>query len=467
MMVTFFACSEREHTNPLDSGYWDSDKAPSNVNVEPLSLTSAKLSWTDNSSEEQFIIERKFSSSTTWTEIGEVEGDKSTGVTKTYTDNAQVTGTIYNYRVYAVYNEAISNMIESPSYSATLPAPTGLTATIASETSIKLDWTDNSTGEDGFKIDRKIGAAGTWVTDFATVGANVKTYTNTGLTTGTTYYYRVRAYYSTYYSNYTSEVNGYLEQIFIEIPTGSFSMGQDGVATPVHTVNITRPFYLGKYEVTQQEWLTTMGSNPSYFTGDLNRPVEVVSWYNILVYCNTRSIAEGLTPCYTISGTSDPEAWGSIPTSSNATWDAVFCDFDEKGYRLPTEAEWEYAARYNDGRTYPWGETAPSSTLCNYNSNVGATTAVGSYPSGNSNLGLCDMAGNVWEWVWDWKATYPSETQTDPSGPDTAQSSRVLRGGGWNNYNALLRCAIRYEFSPYSYGSGVGLNGLRLARTKW
>jgi formylglycine-generating enzyme required for sulfatase activity len=154
-----------------------------------------------------------------------------------------------------------SNMLISSNYSATLPAPSNLTASVASETSIKLDWTDNSPGEDGFKIDRKVGVSGTWVTDYATVGANVKTYTNNGLTTGATYYYRVRAYYSTYYSSYTSEAFADIAPTgFVSIPPGSFSMGSTSYydEQPIHMVNITRPFYLGKYEVTQKEWSNIM-----------------------------------------------------------------------------------------------------------------------------------------------------------------------------------------------------------------
>ena len=363
--ITFFACSEREHTNPLDSRYWEREEA----------------------------------------------------------------------------------------------APSNLRATVLSETSIKLDWSYSLNDHDGFRIDRKVGSGGTWSLNHATVGPSIRTFTDTGLTTGTTYYYRVRAYYSTYYSSYSDEVirKPWDPTNFIEIPTGSFQMGDN------HTVNITRPYYLGKYEVTQQEWLTTMGSNPSYFTGDLNRPVERVSWYATLVYCNKRSIAEGLTPCYTINGSTDPNTWGSIPTSSNSTWNAVTCDFYANGYRLPTEAEWEYAARYNDQREYPWGNTSPNSSLANYGGIVGRTTPVGSYPSGNSNLGLSDMAGNVWEWAWDWHATYPGTTQTDPSGPTTAQTYRVLRGGSWSGSCVGIRCAYRGN----GYPSGAYyVVGFRLSRTK-
>jgi formylglycine-generating enzyme required for sulfatase activity len=444
------------------TGYLNVINAPTSFTATFVSYTTVTLTWLDTYiGEDKFEIERKLSTESTYSKIGEVSGSDAS--TKTYTDTTIEPNLTYNYRVRIVDGTAYSEY-SSVTHSNPFQAPTGLTAFVASETSIKLDWEDNYTGEEGFKIDRKIGTDGTWVTDYATLGANIKTYTNTGLTTGTYYYYRIRAYYSTYNSYYSNEVYTATIGTMIEIPAGSFSMGQTDVATPVHTVNITRPFYLGKYEVTQKEWQTTMGRNPAsgYGVGD-NYPVYSVSWYSILVYCNKRSIAEDITPCYTIGGSTDPNTWGGVPESSNSTWNSVTCNFSAKGYRLPTEAEWEYAARYNDGRTYPWGETAPSSTLCNYYSNVGATTSVGSYPSGNSNLGLCDMAGNVWEWVWDWYATYPTTTATDPDGPDTAQNYRVLRGGSLLTADDRLRSAGRYYNYPnLDYNSF----GFRIARTK-
>jgi formylglycine-generating enzyme required for sulfatase activity len=172
------------------------------------------------------------------------------------------------------------------------------------------------------------------------------------------------------------------------------------------------------------------GSNPAsgYGVGD-NYPVYFVSWYSILVYCNKRSIDEGLTPCYTISGSTDPATWEVYLQAQILLGTLLPATFLQKatGYRLKLNGNMQQDTM--TGRTYPWGNTSPTSSLCNYNGNVGATTAVGSFPSGNSNLGLCDMAGNVWEWVWDWYTTYPSTTQTDPSGPTSAQSHRVLRGG--------------------------------------
>jgi len=226
----------------------------------------------------------------------------------------------------------------------------------------------------------------------------------------------------------SSEINfldlDYLEIIpsgFVSVPAGRFEMGQTGVEEPVHFVNMTRKYFIAKNEVTQKEWFDITGEHPSinYGVGD-NYPVYRVNWYSILRYCNLRSMVEGLNPCYTINGTTNPALWGGVPTNLpegvvNSAWDEVICDFDAKGYRMPTEAEWEYAARYNDGRTYPWGEAPYSDSLCNYS---GTTTIVGSYPSGSSKLGINDMSGNVKECVWDVTGGYTSAEETDPTGAE-------------------------------------------------
>jgi len=439
--------------------------APTNLEHYKEATDIIKLTWEDNSVGEQgFKIDKK---------IGAGEWHVSYALlpenTVTWTDeNAEVNQTL-TYKVYAYKGNNSSNSLTTPIIDNTLPAPTNLTAAVASESSIKLDWAYEMSGIDGFLIDCKIGATGEWITHVDSLGPNIYTYTETGLTTGTTYYYRVRSCYSDNYSNY-SNVSADTPGIvgFIEIPTGSFNMGGMDYSDeqPIHPVNITRPYYIGKYEVTQSEWTAYMPDGTYNYGSGAAYPVYYVSWYEIIKYCNLRSMAEGLTPCYTISSSTDPATWGTVPTSTNTTWNAVICNWSAKGYRLPSEAEWEYAARYNDGRTYPWGGTFPSNTLCNYNSianAVNATTAVGSYPSGNSSLGLCDMAGNVWEWVWDWYATYPSTVQTDPSGPTTAQTDRLLRGGSWTVYWYGVKCAYRNENSP---SKEYYTHGFRLARSK-
>ena len=245
-------------------------------------------------------------------------------------------------------------------------------------------------------------------------------------------------------------------------------------------------FWISPYEVTQAEFESLMTgnqngieANPSGFTsnpaaGEVQerRPVEMVSWYDAIVYCNLLSIKEGLTPCYTIKGSTDPAAWGTSPRLTSAEdyddWKSVTCNFDADGYRLPTEAEWEYAARggkagISDGTwSYKYsGSTTPYDVAWYYNNSDNKTHEVGKKQS--NSLGLYDMSGNVWEWCWDWfSRRYPNGTE-DPAGPDTG-SYRVLLGGSWW-YNAPMHAvSFRNYFTPCSRG-GYADVGCRLVRS--
>jgi len=230
----------------------------------------------------------------------------------------------------------------------------------------------------------------------------------------------------------------------VRVEGGTFQMGSnDGNGgffidnRPVHTVTL-KSFYIGKYEVTQKEWREVMGNNPSWFKGD-DLPVEEVSWFDAIEYCNRRSIREGLTPAYSGSG------------------DNITCNWNANGYRLPTEAEWEYAAKGGNGSpgNYIYSGSNTIGDVAWYKGNSGGRTHPVGTKAANS-LGIHDMSGNVDEWCWDWYGSYPNGTQTDPRGP-VSGISRVKRGGDWNDDVSWISSVSRYNFSPHNVRDGFRL----------
>jgi formylglycine-generating enzyme required for sulfatase activity len=225
----------------------------------------------------------------------------------------------------------------------------------------------------------------------------------------------------------------------VPIPAGTFTMGQSDIigATP-HSVTLSA-FYMSEYELTQAQWEKVMGigSNPSNFKDD-NLPVETVSWYDAIDFCNALSAKEGLTATYTVSGI-------SVTLNSGAN-----------GYRLPTEAEWEYACRAGTSTAYNTGDTITTSQA-NFNS-VGKTTVVGTYPA--NAWGLYDMHGNVLEWCWDRYGSYEGD-ETNPDGSDSSGSFRVFRGGGWGDSVVGLRSAYRYDSNPSGEYDRLGFRLVR------
>ena len=203
---------------------------------------------------------------------------------------------------------------------------------------------------------------------------------------------------------------------FILIEAGTFQMGSnngDSDEQPIHTVNITKDYYIGKYEVTQGEWKKVMGSNPSYFKGD-NLPVERVSWNDVQEFIKKLNKKEGTNK-----------------------------------YRLPSEAEWEYAARGgNKSKGYEYSGSNSIGEVAEYEGNNSKSTKPVGGKKANE-LGIYDMSGNVWEWCSDWydSGYYSSSLSTDPTGP-TSGSYRVLRGGSWYISAINCRVAIRYYYYP-------------------
>ena len=212
----------------------------------------------------------------------------------------------------------------------------------------------------------------------------------------------------------------------VRVEAGTFTMGAtaemedpEDDEKPTHRVTLSNDYYIGKYEVTQGLWQAVMGNNPSNFKGD-NLPVEQVSWYECQDFLSKLNRLTG------------------------------------KKFRLPTEAEWEYAARGgNKSRGYQYSGSNNLSDVAWYRVNSGDKThAVGTKQA--NELGIYDMSGNVWEWCQDWYGNYSSSSQTNPTGA-TSGSDRVVRGGSWDYYAWLCRSSYRYVAPNYRCGLGLRL----------
>jgi formylglycine-generating enzyme required for sulfatase activity/TolB-like protein len=257
----------------------------------------------------------------------------------------------------------------------------------------------------------------------------------------------------------------------VKIEGGAFTMGSPESETgrnsneTQHQVQVNG-FWMGKYEVAQKEYEEIMGINPSGFK-DLNLPVEQVSWYDAIEYCNKRSIYEGLTPAYTIDKTRfDP---GNTNSDDSIAW-LVSWNKQANGYRLPTEAEWEYACRAGTASPFNTGNTI-SVEQANYNGNdpynksaavqvLYREKTIGPAALPPNNWDLYNMHGNVWEWCWDWYGEYTAEKQDNPAGPEFG-GSRIIRGGGWYGYDVNLRSASRAGFIASKRASYLGFRVVR------
>ncbi len=263
---------------------------------------------------------------------------------------------------------------------------------------------------------------------------------------------------------------------------GTFQMGSADTGfsdeQPVHQVGVAS-FYMDTTDVTQANFQQLMGFNPSYYSGDPLRPVETVTWFDAVLYCNVRSKENNFDTVYSYTSLKLDTVYYPTLTTDSVKMDTgktclgmegLAINYAKNGFRLPTEAEWEYACRAAGTTDFYWGRNYPpitqadtfaidSNAVWYVNSTNGTTQPVAG--KRRNAFGLYDMAGNVWEWCNDWYGSYTGESQTSPGGPGTG-ISRVLRGGSWSDLDPFLRSANRYESDPGTRSGNVGFRCVRL-----
>jgi formylglycine-generating enzyme required for sulfatase activity len=276
--------------------------------------------------------------------------------------------------------------------------------------------------------------------------------------------------------NSTVSTDDSIEMVWI--PAGTFTIGSfiaeiaGGCVAPQpeHDVIITKGFYMGKYEITQAQYRAVMGTNPSYFQGSNlpggvktdKLPVERVSWYDTVEFCNALSLLEGFTPAYDIDkDTPDPNNTNGLDPFK---WKVTLIP-EAMGYRLPTEAQWEYACRARTTTAYYTGDTVSDKTGW-YSANSGGTTHEVGKKAPN-NFGLYDMHGNVWEWCWDYIDYEGVNYYTSAPNPDTDPAGlgygnrRAERGGGYKHTPGRMYSAYRERYQPQSRDNDLGFRVIR------
>ncbi len=228
------------------------------------------------------------------------------------------------------------------------------------------------------------------------------------------------------------------------IPGGDFSMGDDveDDEQPIRRVTIDA-FGMSATEITQGQYRAVTGENPSHFTGDDDLPVESVTWFDAIAFCNALSVEAGLEPCYDVESGS--------------------CDFSKNGFRLPTEAEWEYACRAGTATGFYLGETERDLAAAGWYGYDSGNSLEKTHPVAEkepNKWGLYDMHGNVLEWTNDWYGGYDSAGTDNPTGPDSG-AYKSLRGGSWFSEASYCRCAFRINDKPDRTGYFTGFRVVR------
>ena len=259
------------------------------------------------------------------------------------------------------------------------------------------------------------------------------------------------------------------------IQPGTFNMGSpeneyqsDSNEHPQHVVTLTKPYYIGVYEVTQEEFMFTMGFNPSTIKGSKRLPVETLTWYDAVIFCNRLSELDNIDSAYEISNI---KMDGLHVINADVHWTT-----GSRGYRLPTEAEWEFACRAGTITPFPYGNTI-STDQANYDGTVSYFENNKTYSKKETqgifrkrpvevdsllpnNFGLYNIVGNVFEWCWDYYGKYSPQHQYDRTGPDTG-TGRIRRSGAYGSPGYHMRSSLRHGIP---LGVALFHMGLRVAK---
>jgi formylglycine-generating enzyme required for sulfatase activity len=440
--------------------------------VTTRTKTSITLSWTQSKNAD-FVAYKLFKSDTAGvTDLSIPVVTITSRVTTSYIDTGLKSASTVYYRIYNFegLNAGVpSNQVRDSTLSpdSVTPGDIVLAASNRTKTSITLSWTQSTSADfAAYKIFRSTSAG---VSDLSTPVATITDYLTSfyideGLDSSVFYYYRVYNFAGLSAGVASNEVKGLTlspeRNGMVYIGPGTFMMGSakgNADEQPMHQVVLTKGFWLDKTEVTQSDYQTIMGVNPSHYSTVVNGPVENMTWFDAVLYCNKRSKRDGLDTVYSYTSVT------GIPGDSCSFLGSLLINLTKSGYRLPTEAEWEFACRGGTTTEYYWGNdsVAIAGYAWYYGNSGGGTHAVATKLP--NVYGLNDMTGNVWEWCNDWYGTYGSAAQIDPTGA-LSSLNRVCRGGSWGYAATGLRSAERDKNGPASTVINLGFRVVLPAR---